>query len=96
MPTSSRRLEAVLAINSSYIYFQNATSIGRANLAGTAINNNFISEPSNVSGIALDGSHIYWATYQGSAIGRANLNGSGMNANFITGVGPLFGVAVTP
>jgi len=85
------------AINSSYIYFQNSSSIGRANLDGSGVNNSFISGPSNLSGIALNGSNIYWATYQGSEIGEANLDGSGVNNSFITGItGGLFGVALKP
>ena len=45
-------------------------------------------------GVAVDGSHIYWADMAGMAIGRANLDGSGVDRTFISGVSSPCGVGV--
>ena len=71
----------------NFVYWGNSgqTSIGRAKLNGTGVNNAFIGGLSNVHGVAVDSKHVYWT--QGNAatssIGRANLDGSGANPNFI-------------
>ena len=70
-------------------------SIGRANLDGTHVNQNFITFPIGLEyepqGVAVDGSHIYWSH---GAIGRANLDGTGVDENFITPTPGAFAVAV--
>jgi hypothetical protein len=77
-----------------------STSIERANLNGTGINEHFIEGATNPSGIAVDGNHIYWTNYghyqsnQGSSIGRANLDGSRANEHFITGSQNACGLAI--
>jgi hypothetical protein len=85
-----------------YLYWANlerggahsaGTTIGRARLDGTGVEHSFISGTGRrPCGVALDGTHIYWAEQQGGkvgspnkggAIGRANRDGSGVNAKFI-------------
>lgn len=90
-------------MDSSHIYWANfgdgngnGTTIGRANLDGTGVNEAFITGASGPAGVAVDGSHIYWGNYGaqpvlGTTIGRANLDGSGVNQSFISGAdGPSF------
>lgn len=54
----------------------------------------FVSGIARPCGIAVDGSHIYWADMAGMAIGRANLDGSGVDRTFISGVSSPCGVGV--
>jgi hypothetical protein len=70
------------------------TTIGRANLDGTAPDQNFITGANGPCGVAVDSGHVYWANRVGNSIGRANLDGTGANANFITGANGPCGVAV--
>jgi hypothetical protein len=73
-----------------------ADLIGRANLDGTGVNNNFITPAGGPAAVAIDNTFIYW-TDEGSGIhtlGRANLNGTGVNDNFITTGNTPLGVAV--
>jgi hypothetical protein len=87
----------------NFVYWTNngGTTIGRAKINGTGVNNSFIAGLDNPHGVAVDSRYIYWS--QGSAttgsIGRANLDGSGVNQNFIPhtpAINQPFGVAVTP
>ena len=68
---------------------QLTNTIGRANLDGTGVNQNFITGASDPNGVAVDANHVYWANYVTNAIGRANLDGTGVNQSFITGASPL-------
>jgi hypothetical protein len=88
-------LLAVLALlvgpphaHGNFVYWanDNQTSIGRAKINGTGVNNNFITGVNGVHGIAIDSKFIYWTTLSNavSTIGRANLDGSGVNNQFIT------------
>ena len=70
--------------------------IGRANLDGTGPNPNFITGATNPDGLAVDGSHIYWANSGSGTIGRANLDGTGVNQGFITGAASPTGWRSTP
>jgi hypothetical protein len=92
---------AGLTVNSRFVYWTSAnggtaTTILRAKLDGTGVDENFIQTgKANPCGITANDSHIYWAGDVGSAIGRANLGGTGVNRNFIeTGPG-VCGVALT-
>ena len=81
------------------IYWANAAvgthTIGRANLDGTGVNQNFIHVLGGFpAGVAVDGSHIYWAVPDANTIGRANLDGTGTNQSFIKGASGPEGVAV--
>jgi hypothetical protein len=89
--------------NANFVYWTNqgGTTIGRAKINGTGVNNSFITGLDDPHGVAVDSKYIYWS--QGSAttgsIGRANLDGSGANPNFIPHTPEInqpFGVAVTP
>jgi len=92
-------LACLLTPAQGYIYWVNADtgSIGRANLDGTDVNQNFITQVGANGGVAVDpgrydwngnlvptDTHIYWTT--GYGIGRANLDGSDVNVNFIDGL----------
>ena len=65
----------------NFVYWANAgqTTIGRAKINGTGLNNSFIGGLSNLHGVAVDSKFIYWTQGSGatSTIGRANLDGSG-------------------
>jgi virginiamycin B lyase len=84
----------------AHIYWTNAaegdgTTIGRANLDGSGLNQHFISGADDPCGIAVDGSHVYWVNRDLNAIGRANLDGSGVDQTFVTtGLVEPCGVAV--
>jgi hypothetical protein len=74
----------------AYVYWSNAalgggpgTTIGRADLDGSGIDGGFVADASDEDGIAVDGSHIYWANDGDNAIGRANLDGSDPDPTFI-------------
>jgi Domain of unknown function (DUF5050) len=91
---------AGLTVNKSYIYWTSAnggtaTTIARANLNGTGVNQSFITGAQNPCGVAVDSSYIYWAGDVGTSIGRAKLDGSGVNQDFITTGNGVCGVAVT-
>jgi len=77
-----------LAIDGQHIYWSNFSSstIGRANLDGSAVNQSFITGATNPGGVAVDGQHIYWTNEGSGAIGRAKLDGGGVNESFITGL----------
>jgi hypothetical protein len=45
-------------------------------------------------GVAVDGSHLYWADRAGNVIGRANRDGTGVERTFIGGVQEPCGIAV--
>ena len=86
---------------SAYVYWANGGgglggTIGRANLDGTGANQSFISYvyANYAWGVAVDGTHVYWADRYSRTIGRANLNGTGVNHSFITGANRPTGVAV--
>jgi hypothetical protein len=80
--------------------FDNAfgTSVGIANLDGSAYAPPSIPGADGPCEVAVDGSYVYWANYAplgARAIGRANLNGSGATPSFVpTGGPPACGVAV--
>jgi virginiamycin B lyase len=69
-------------------------AVGRANLDGTGANQSFIPVPAAASGVAVDGSHVYWANPAAGTIGRANLDGTGVNESFIAGASKPQYVAV--
>src|SRR5262249_19701364 len=80
-----------------HIYWGNQATdtIGRANLNGTGVEQNFItgiSGPSRPCSVAVDSGHVYWDETVNS-IGRANLDGTGIERNFIP-TNSLCGVAV--
>jgi len=60
--------------------------------AFSEISNTFVTAPSEPSGVAVDGTYIYWG--DGTNIGRSKLNGSEPNAAFIAAPENALGVAV--
>lgn len=79
----------------AYVYWSQFNRLGRANLDTSALNTNFVlGAGSNLRGLAVDSSHIYWGSGSSGTIGRANLDGTGVNPSFITGGNTVLGVAV--
>ena len=77
------------------------TTIGRANLDGSGVNQDFITGALDPCGVAVDAGHIYWANAGGTpkdraynALGRANLDGSRVDQRFVTGANGPCGIAV--
>jgi hypothetical protein len=68
-------------------------TIGRATADGKAVEQQFIGGIDRPCGVAVDSTHVYWAS-EGGSIGRANRDGSGIQPNFITGASAPCGVAV--
>ncbi|MGO9207419.1 MAG: hypothetical protein ACLQBX_14775, partial [Candidatus Limnocylindrales bacterium] len=100
-----------VAVDSTHVYWANrgtsgwtptsGTTIGRANLDGTGLDESFIGGAQSPCGVAVDGTHLYWgnettSTGAGTTIGRAKLDGTGVNQQFITGAQAPCGVAVGP
>ncbi len=84
----------------SHVYWTNfnadPTSIGRASIDGTDVNQTFISGADQTTGqLAADASFLYWYNNDGHSIARANLDGTGVDLNFIGGASSAgLGVAV--
>ena len=77
-----------IAVDGQHIYWTNGTWIGRANLDGSHVNQQFVQTGEGVELLAVDALHIYWAVRGGSHIGRANLDGSQPNSQFMSTVNP--------
>ena len=91
-----------IAVDDRYIYWANfnwnaPSTIGRANLDGTDVNQEFIQTLGSPIGLAVDDNYIYWANIEGvNTIGRAKLDGTDINQQFITlVVGMPRGMAVS-
>ena len=88
MPRPWRSCVVPALAEANFVYWTNEgeTSIGRAKLNGTGVNNSFVGGLNAPLGVAVDSKFIYWAQGNGasSSIGRANLDGTGANPNFIT------------
>lgn len=84
-----------VAVDSAHIYWANeaSQSIGRANIDGTGVDNSFITGVVKPTGLAVNGSSIFWSSNEGP-IGRANINGTGKDNSFITGPVQSCGVAL--
>jgi virginiamycin B lyase len=81
---------------SRHVYWTNSTypgTIGRADFDGQNVNQGFITGTASPFGVAVDGSHVYWANFYGG-IGRADLDGQNVNQSFITGYANPAGVAI--
>jgi hypothetical protein len=83
-----------VAVDGAHVYWSNlsgGTTIGRANLDGSAPDESFITGAFHPCGVAVDPSHVYWANTGASpSIGRANLDGTGANQAFIAGMNSCF------
>jgi hypothetical protein len=82
-----------VTVYAGHIYWFTENGIARANLDGSNFEPNFI-PMEGISGIAVDGDHIYWSSYLGRSIGRANIDGRGVDPRFITRLAYVFGLAV--
>jgi hypothetical protein len=81
----------------AFVYWTNykSSAIGRADLDGTGVNQDFTNGSSTGAvSLAVDGGHVYWANLVTSAIGRANIDGSNPQPSFIGGAGDPEAVAV--
>ena len=89
-----------VAVSSDYLYWGGTFGIGRLPLYGPEIAETLVrTVPSTgplpmVNGLAIDGSHLYWTTTNGTSVGRANLDGSDQSPQFISGIEKSCGVAV--
>lgn len=86
-----------LAVDARHVYwanFEDADSIGRANLDGTGVDQSFVTGASDPVGVAVDGGHVYWTNRATNTIGRADLDGSHPDQSFITGANLPYGLAV--
>ena len=61
-----------MAADSQHVYWANFRSIGRANLDGTGVDQNFIPNIDNNQGqaVAVDGQHVYWTAAGAGGDGR--------------------------
>jgi hypothetical protein len=83
---------------SAAVYWANGNAISRMNLDGTNPSPELIASQSQLlgtpCGLAVDGSHLYWADEFGDRIGRAGLDGSNREDDFVDGADKPCGVAV--
>lgn len=70
-----------------YLYWATSTdsTIARANLDGSGVDLNFITDQARPWGVVVDDTYIYWTNERGNTIGRARLDGSDVEPDFITG-----------
>lgn len=85
---------SAVAVSSDYLYWGGAFGIGRVPLYGPEIAEDLVRTEPVVTGLAVDGSHLYWTTIGGTSVGRANLDGSEQSSQFISGIENPCGVAV--
>ena len=84
---------------SAYVYWANSnnSTIGRANLNGTGVNQRFITAANRPDALVIDSRYVYWANWGNGTIGRASLDGTGVNQSFLAvRRGRPVGVAVLP
>lgn len=95
-----------VAVDGSHLYWTNSgntggpsapfngSGIGRANLDGTGVDQNFADSGQGPLGVAVDAGHIYWTNFfTPYSLGRSELDGSGVEQGLL-GVGNGAGVAV--
>ena len=95
-----------ITVDSNFLYWANGPDeIGRANLDGSSPNPSFIigarvgtptgAPAGTPTGLAVDGTSVYWADHVDETIGRAAVSGgSTVNNFFIRALGDPTGVAV--
>ncbi len=80
-----------IAASDTGIYWNNgASGIGTSDFAGNVVDQGWIPNAFG-SGVAVDGTYIYWAA---GGIGRVGRDRSDFNSNFIPSVTATYGVAV--
>ena len=86
-----------VAVNSTYIYWTNEDTftIGRANLDGTDVDQNFITGLL-ANAVAANDKFIYWTEVGAGSdsIGRARIDGTGFDPTFISNLTNAGGIAV--
>jgi hypothetical protein len=83
-----------IAVDSRHIYWSGAYAIGRADLDGTDVRQEFIGTGLSVPvGVTVDRKNIYW-TMSGYGIGRARLDGTNVEQDFLPLPVSLTGIAV--
>src|SRR4051794_15768385 len=70
------------------------TTIGRANLDGSRVNQSFITRAHSPEGPAVGIAPVYWANQLGDTIGRGGRDGPGATQGFVTGMDSPTSVAV--
>jgi len=86
-----------VAVDGSHVYWTTREgTVGRANLDGSAVDEDFIVLPSGwACGVATDAGHLYWASNSSGKLGRAGLDGSNVQAAWMSpGTGHGCGIAV--
>jgi hypothetical protein len=80
----------------AFVYWTNETgfSIGRANVDGSGVNQDFITGLGHVKDVIVDDACIYWTVASRDAIGRAGLDGTDVDPDFITGCSGPDGLAI--
>jgi hypothetical protein len=84
-----------IAVDAGHIYWadHNSKTIGRANIDGTQVEPNFITNAGEACGVAVDSTRIYWTSLDG-LIGHANINGTGATTQGSPGGSSACGIAV--
>ncbi|MBK5116770.1 MAG: hypothetical protein JJE23_07600, partial [Thermoleophilia bacterium] len=76
--------DSELALDEGHVYWSSDDWLGRANLDGTGVNQQLLApQSSDVQGLAVSDTGIYWADYQNSRIGSGELSTLGVNPLFI-------------
>lgn len=93
-----------LVVTATHLYwtgYTNAagTTIGRAAIDGTAVQPEFVTgfashSSESPQGLALSGSHLYWADMWNRRVGRVNLDGTGLTHTFIDNTGESDSLAI--
>ena len=96
-----------VAVNGQHVYWANnadspcvlgvcaaGTTIGRADLDGNNVDDDFITGANRPCGVAVDSQHIYWSNSGTGTIGRANLDGTNPDPNFVPAASASCGIAV--
>jgi hypothetical protein len=86
--------ECGLAASNDYLYWVGAFGIGRVNFEGPATPTAISPHLQRPCGVAIDGSHVYWADRESGTIGRADLDGGDPNAALIGGLEHPCAVAI--
>jgi hypothetical protein len=71
----------------AFVYWTDSSdyTIGRASIAGTGANDQFIGSSPGVCGVATDSEFVYWGNSRLSTVGRATLDGTDINQSLISG-----------
>ena len=78
-----------VAVDSQHVFWVNppdprhSGSIGRANLDGTGVKQDFVPIAGDPCGLAVDGNYLYWMDKNFGRIGRATLAGQHFDGGFI-------------